>query len=123
MSKNQQEIEKKIFQYQYKNKQVKQIFLYEVTSSYLEGEHNALADYGYNRDKKKGKKQIVVGLILDNEGYPLTIEVFKGNTSGTKTVSSQLKKLKEIFGVEQVIFVGDKGMIKSANLNIHVSLQ
>ena len=54
--------------------------------------------------------------MLDSEGYPLTIEVFEGNTSDTKTVSSQLKKLKENFGVERVIFVGDKGMIKSGQI-------
>ena len=97
LSKNQQQqIEKRIFKYRYKNKTVKQMFLYDVTSSYFEGTQNELADYGYNRDKKKGKMQIVVGLMLDNEGYPLTIEVFKGNTSDTKTVSSQLKKLNLI---------------------------
>ena len=118
LSKNQQQqIEKRIFKYRYKNKTVKQMFLYDVTSSYFEGTQNELADYGYNRDKKKGKKQIVVGLMLDEQGYPLTIEVFRGNTSDTKTVSSQLKKLKETFGVERVIFVGDKGMIKSAQMD------
>ena len=117
LNKNQQQIEKKIFKHRYKNKPVKQMFLYDVTSSYFEGTQNELADYGYNRDKKKGKKQIVVGLMLDEQGYPLTIEVFRGNTSDTKTVSSQLKKLKETFGVERVIFVGDKGMIKSAQMD------
>jgi len=76
-----------------------------------------LADYGYNRDKKGGKKQIVIGLLADKEGYPLSIEVFKGNTSDTTTVSNQLQKLKEIFGVERVVFVGDKGKIKSAQID------
>ncbi len=116
LSKNQQQIEKKIFKHRYKDKKVKEMFLYDVTSSYFEGTQNELAAYGYNRDKKKGKMQIVVGLMLDSEGYPLTIEVFEGNTGDTKTVSSQLKKLKEIFGVERVIFVGDKGMVKSAQI-------
>jgi len=116
LSENQDIIEQKIFKHRYKDKKSKTIFLYDVTSSYLEGRQNELAEYGYNRDKKKGKKQIVVGLMLDSEGYPLTIEVFKGNTSDTKTVSSQLRKLKDNFGVEQVIFVGDKGMIKSGQI-------
>ena len=116
LAKNQSKIEKKIFDFRYKDKKAKDIFLYDVTSSYFEGKQNELAKYGYNRDKKKGKKQIVVGLMLDSEGYPLTIEVFEGNTSDTKTVSSQLKKLKENFGVERVIFVGDKGMIKSGQI-------
>jgi len=121
LSKNQQQIEKKIFEYRYKNKKIKELFLYDVTSSYFEGTKNELASYGYNRDKKKGKMQIVVGLMLDSEGYPLTIEVFEGNTGDTKTVSSQLEKLKEIFGIERVIFVGDKGMIKSAQIDEIIS--
>jgi len=116
LSENQDIIEQKIFKHRYKDKKSKTIFLYDVTSSYLEGTQNELSEYGYNRDKKKGKKQIVVGLMLDSEGYPLTIEVFKGNTSDTKTVSSQLRKLKDNFGVERVIFVGDKGMIKSGQI-------
>jgi len=116
LSKNQDKIEKKIFKHRYKNKAIKEIFLYDVTSSYFEGTENELSAFGYNRDKKKGKMQIVVGLMLDSEGYPLSIEVFKGNTSDTKTVSSQLKKLKNIFGVERVIFVGDKGMVKAAQI-------
>jgi len=81
---------KKIFQHRYKTKKIENIFLYDVTSSYFEGTQNELAQFGYNRDKKKGKMQIVVGLMLDKYGYPLTIEVFKGNTGDTKTVSSQL---------------------------------
>lgn len=116
LSKNQSKIENKIFDFRYKNKKVKDIFLYDVTSSYFEGEQNELGEHGYNRDKKKGKKQIVVGLMLDIEGYPISVEVFRGNTSDVKTVSSQLKKLKKNFGVERVIFVGDKGMIKSGQI-------
>jgi len=123
LTENQDIIEQKIFKYRYRNKKVKTIFLYDVTSSYLEGTQNELAAYGYNRDKKKGKKQIVVGLMLDSEGYPLTIEVFRGNTGDTKTVSSQLRKLKENFGVERVIFVGDKGMIKSGQIEEIISDQ
>lgn len=113
LAKYQSKIEKKIFDFRYRDKKAKDIFLYDVTSSYFEGEHNELAEYGYNRDKKKGKKQIVIGLMLDSQGYPLTVEVFEGNTSDMTTVSSQLEKLKKNFGVERVIFVGDKGMIKT----------
>ena len=110
---NQKEIEKQLFENRYKEKKVNQIFLYDVTSSYLEGTENELGAYGYNRDNKKGKKQIVAGLICDSDGYPISVEVFDGNTNDTKTVNNQLIKIKEDFGVEQVIFVGDKGMIKS----------
>ncbi len=117
LAKNQTKIEQKIFKFRNKGKSIKQIFLYDVTSSYLEGDKNELAEYGYNRDKKKNKKQIVIGLMTDAGGYPVTVEVFKGNTSDTKTVSNQLQKLKYKFSVERVIFVGDKGMIKSAQID------
>lgn len=121
LTKNQQQIEKKIFKHRYKTEKVKEIFLYDVTSSYFEGTKNELSKWGYNRDQKNGKMQIVVGLMLDSYGYPLTIEVFQGNTSDTKTVTSQLKKLKEVFGIERVIFVGDKGMIKSSQIDEIIS--
>ena len=68
------------------------VFLYDVTSTYLEGEHNAFAAFGYNRDRKSGKRQIVIGLLADADGRPLSIEVFKGNTSDVKTFSSQVKQ-------------------------------
>ena len=116
ISKNQDNIEKKIFSYRNNNKPIKNIYLYDVTSSYLEGDKNELAEYGYNRDKKKGKKQIVIGLLTDDKGYPISVEVFKGSTGDTKTVSSQLEKLKNNFGVERVVFVGDKGMVKSSQI-------
>jgi len=121
LSKNQRTIERKL--YRNKRKPTKEIFLYDVTSSYLEGDKNELGAFGYNRDKKKGKKQIVIGLLTDKEGYPLSVEVFKGNTGDTKTVSSQLEKLKDNFGVERVIFVGDKGMVKSAQIEEITSSQ
>jgi len=116
LSENQDKIEARIFSHRNKNQPIKEIFLYDVTSSYFEGNKNELAEYGYNRDKKLGKKQIVIGLLTDDRGYPISIEVFKGNTGDTKTVSSQLEKLKNNFGVERVVFVGDKGMVKSSQI-------
>ena len=89
------------------------VFLYDVTSTYLEGEHNAFAAFGYNRDRKSGKRQIVIGLLADADGRPLSIEVFKGNTSDVRTVSSQVSKAAARFGAERVTFVGDRGMIKA----------
>jgi hypothetical protein len=88
------------------------LFFYDVTSSYLEGTDNALADWGYNRDKKKGKKQVVVGLLCDAEGAPVSIEVFRGNTTDVQTFDSQVKKAAERFKCMRVTFVGDRGMIK-----------
>jgi transposase len=89
------------------------LFLYDVTSSYLEGTENELAAFGYNRDGKRGKRQIVIGLLCNGEGVPLSVEVFTGNTQDPKTIGPQIKKVVERFGAEGVTFVGDRGMIKS----------
>lgn len=89
------------------------LFLYDVTSTYLEGMHNELAAWGYNRDGKKGKMQLVVGLLCDGAGRPLAIEVFKGNTQDPATVASQVKKVAERFGGGDITFVGDRGMLKA----------
>jgi transposase len=110
----QQKIEKKWNLYN--KSKTKEIFLYDITSSYFEGVQNVLAAFGYSRDGKKNKMQITIGLITDNEGFPLKIEVFKGNTNDHKTVSKQLQDLKENFGAERIIFVGDRGMKIRYNL-------
>ena len=89
------------------------LFLYDITSSYLEGEHNALGEYGYNRDGKRGKLQIVIGLLTDRQGEPLAVRVFAGNTADPVTVADQIKVVKEQFGVAELVFVGDRGMVKS----------
>ena len=109
---NQADIESRLFA-QREAASAPDVFLYDVTSTYLEGEHNALAAFGYNRDRKSGKRQIVIGLIADADGRPLSIEVFKGNTSDVRTFSSQLNKAAARFGAERVTFVGDRGMIKA----------
>src|SRR5919109_1271904 len=92
------------------------LFLYDVTSSYLEGTHNALAAFGYNRDGKKGKMQIVIGLLCDEDGHPVSIEVFPGNTQDPRTVAAQVAKLKSRFGATAITFVGDRGMIKGQQI-------
>lgn len=88
------------------------LFLYDLTSTYLEGEQNELGEYGYNRDDKRGKRQIVVGLLTDEEGEPLAIRIFSGNTGDPKTVPEQVEILRRQFEVESVVFVGDGGMVK-----------
>jgi hypothetical protein len=92
------------------------LFLYDVTSTYLEGRWNAYGAFGYNRDRKRGKLQIVVGLLTDADGFPVSVEVFKGNTQDPKTVSSQIRKLVGRFDGHQVTLVGDRGMLKSLEL-------
>lgn len=89
------------------------LVLYDVTSSYLEGEHNELAAFGYNRDGKKGKMEIVIGLLTTEDGEPLSVQVFKGNTSDTQTFNQQVDKITERFNIKNVVFVGDRGMIKN----------
>ena len=89
------------------------LVLYDVTSSYFEGECNELARYGYNRDGKRGKKQIVIGLLTADDGDPLAVRVFEGNTADPSTVATQIEVLKTQFGVSEVILVGDRGMIKA----------
>jgi transposase len=80
---------------------------------YFEGEHNELGAYGYNRDGKKGRKQIVIGLLTAADGEPLSVEVFRGNTTDPETIGAQVAKLAARFQVQEVIFVGDRGMIKA----------
>jgi hypothetical protein len=114
---NQKTIEDKLFSFRYgKETPAPNLFLYDVTSSYPEGEKNELAQFGYNRDKKKGKLQIVIGLLCDNNGIPVSIEVFEGNTQDPKTVASQIEKVRERLGCKKVTFIGDRGMLKSASL-------
>jgi transposase len=116
LNENQNRVEDRLFKDRYKNK-TPNLFLYDVTSSYFEGQKNELAAYGYNRDGKKGKKQIVIGLLTDDEGYPVSCEVFRGNTKDTQTFKSQVDKVAKRFGIEKVTFVGDRGMIKSAQIS------
>jgi len=89
------------------------LVLYDVSSSYFEGAQNELAEYGYNRDGKRGKKQIVLGLLTAADGEPLAVRVFQGNTTDCTTVATQIKILKKRFRVTEVVFVGDRGMIKA----------
>lgn len=116
MSDNQDEIEKTLF-ISRRAKTPPQLFLYDVTSSYLEGEKNYFGDYGYGRDGKKGKKQIVIGLLCDEHGDAVSTEVFHGNTQDPKTFLSQVEKAGKLFGCKSVTFVGDRGMIKQAQID------
>jgi len=90
----------------------KSLFLYDVTSSYFEGQHNAFGDFGYNRDKTKGKKQLVMGLLTDESGEPLSVSLFPGNTSDLNTFNTQLESLKNTFDQQHITMVGDRGMIR-----------
>jgi transposase len=90
--------------------------LYDLTSTYFEGRHCPLGKLGHSRDDQKGKLQIVFGLLTHAEGCPVAVEVYAGNTSDPKTVSDQVTKLRQRFGLQSVILVGDRGMLTSARL-------
>lgn len=89
------------------------VVLYDVTSSYLEGDQNELAAFGYSRDKKPNKAQIVIGLLTTAEGEPLAVHVYEGNTSDPVTVPEQVHTLQTRFGITELVFVGDRGMVKA----------
>jgi len=95
------------------------LVLYDITSSYLEGEYkeSELVDFGYNRDGKKGHEQIVIGLLCSKEGCPVGVEVFRGNTKDSTTVMGKITEMRERYGLQKIIFVGDRGMITSSNID------
>jgi transposase len=92
------------------------LVLYDVSSSYFEGRCCPLARYGHSRDHRSDRLQIVYGLLCTREGLPIAVEVFDGNTADPTTLSSQVEKLKDRFGVSRVVLVGDRGMITSARI-------
>jgi hypothetical protein len=93
------------------------LVLYDVSSSYLEGRCCPLAKRGYSRDGKRGSLQIVYGLLCAPDGCPVAIEVFEGNTGDPTTLAPQIDKLKQRFGLEHVVLVGDRGMITEARIS------
>jgi len=92
------------------------LVLYDVSSSYFEGRCCPLARYGHSRDHRRDRPQIVYGLLCTREGLPIAVEVFDGNTADPKTLSSQVEKIKDRFGISRMVLVGDRGMITSARI-------
>ncbi len=92
------------------------VVLYDVTSTYFEGRHCPLARCGHSRDERPGNLQIVFGLLTNHEGCPVAVEVFEGNTGDPKTVAAQIGKLRQRFQLQEVVVVGDRGMLTSARI-------
>jgi transposase len=92
------------------------LVLYDVTSSYYEGRTCPLARFGHNRDRKRGRLIIVYGLLTDDAGRPVAVEVYPGNTGDPSTVPSQVEKLRERFGLCRVVLVGDRGMLTQTQI-------
>src|ERR1700749_323545 len=92
------------------------LVLYDLTSTYFEGRKCPLAAWGHSRDERSGNPQIVFGLLRHQEGCPVAVEVFEGNTADPKTVAAQIQKLRQRFGLKEVVLVGDRGMLTSARI-------
>ncbi len=93
------------------------LLLYDVTSTWVTGSCCELAARGYSRDGKRNDPQIIFGLVCTAQGSPVAVEVFPGNTADTSTVASQVVKFKERYGIENVAWVGDRGMITQARID------
>ena len=93
------------------------LVLYDITSTYFEGAYleSQIVLFGYNRDGKKGHEQVVLGLLCNAEGCPVGVEVFAGNTQDASTVLAKIQELRRDYGLKEVTFVGDRGMVTQAN--------
>lgn len=85
--------------------------LYDLTSSYFEGVTCSLAAFGHNRDGKKGKLQVNYGLLTNKQGIPISVSVFEGNVGDPKTLLPQVDKVRDTFGIDRFVLVGDRGML------------
>ncbi len=93
------------------------LVLYDVTSSYLEGRRCELAQFGYSRDHRSDRPQIVFGLMCTPDGCPVAVEVFEGNLGDPTTLAHQVKKLRTRFRLKRIVLVGDRGMITKARID------
>ncbi len=96
------------------------LVLHDLTSSYLEGQRCELGRFGYSRDGKRDKLQIVFGLLCAADGCPVAVEVFEGSAGDPSTLAKQVTKLKERFGLSRVLLVGDRGMVTEARIKEHL---
>ena len=93
------------------------LVLYDITSTYFEGAYveSDIVLFGYNRDGKKGHEQVVLGLLCNAEGCPVGVEVFAGNTQDASTVLAKIQELRRDYGLKEITFVGDRGMVTQTN--------
>jgi transposase len=94
------------------------LVLYDLSSSYMEGDCCELARYGYSRDKKRGKKQVNYGLLTNKQGCPVSVEVFPGDTKDCATVLEQTEKIRNRFNIDQMVLIGDRGMITQGHIDL-----
>jgi len=99
------------------------LVLYDLSSSYFEGTTCPLAAFGHNRDGKKGKRQVNYGLLTEGRGCPVAVSVFKGNTADPPTLLPEVQRVRERFGIEWLVMVGDRGMISQTQITALKTLQ
>jgi hypothetical protein len=99
------------------------LILYDVTSTYFEGTTCPLAQYGYSRDKKRGKLQIIFGLLCNAAGCPIAVEVFEGNVNDATTLSPILAKVRTRFGIQRLVLVGDRGVLTVARIEEELGVE
>ena len=95
------------------------VILYDITSVYFEGDYkdSELVAFGYNRDGKKSREQVVVALLCNDQGCPVGVEVYAGNTKDDTTVVDKVHEIKACYGIEKIILVGDRGMVTRSNID------
>lgn len=91
--------------------------LFDLSSSYFEGQACPLASYGHNRDGKKGKLQVNYGLLTNRNGIPISVSVFEGNTADSKTLMPEVEKIRKEFGIKRFVLVGDRGMVTEKQIH------
>ena len=111
--KRQSKIEKKLAA---RHLEKNSLALYDISSSYFEGEKCPLAKFGHNRDEKKNKKIVVYGLLTDADGRPVHIKAWPGNTNDSTTVPDTVKTIRQEFGLDEIILVGDRGMLTGVQI-------
>lgn len=89
---------------------------YDITSSYFEGHKCLISEYGYSRDKRSDKKQLIIGLVTTSDGFPIKCNIYSGNTSDKTTVAEIVEELKNEYPIDEVVFVGDRGMLTAKNI-------
>ena len=101
------------------------LVLYDITSSYFEGQYedSEIVLFGYNRDGKRGHEQMVIGLLCSPEGCPVAVEVFPGNTQDAGTVVDKISEVQKRYGIQEIVFVGDRGMVTRANYEKVVDIE
>jgi len=104
------------------NQNDKELF-YDITSSYFEGHKCIIAEYGYSRDKRKDKEQIVIGLVITFDGFPVKCNIYPGNRPDKTTVVEVVKELKKKYPIDEVVFVGDRGMLTAKNTKVIEKLE